>query len=169
MIFCHPQSKAKEITNYKLTNILKAEQNFGRLFSIAFSWTTIISLPFWSKYLWNLFWWMQSTICHHYFRQAITWTNVDQVAIIHSFHPSYWRRVPSWCWNKWSPPWHRSLIRLRRNSSPTTTGQELLTLSMLNFSEGTETYLHFMSFLHIDMIQEVEILSQERQGPTYST
>ena len=30
-------------------------------------------------------------------------------------------------------------------------------------------YLHFMSFLHIDMVQVVEILPQVRQGPTYST
>ena len=30
-------------------------------------------------------------------------------------------------------------------------------------------YLHFMSFLHIGMTQEVEILPYETQGPTYST
>ena len=30
-------------------------------------------------------------------------------------------------------------------------------------------YLHFMSFLQIDMTQEIEILPQGRQGPTYST
>ena len=46
---------------------------------------------------------------------------------------------------------------------------EMLNLYMLNFTEGTKTYfLHFMSFLHIDMTQVVEILSQVRQGPTYS-
>ena len=45
-----------------------------------------------------------------------------------------------------------------------------LTLYVLNFSEGTQNiYLHFMSFLHIDMTQVVEILRQIRQGPTYST
>ena len=30
-------------------------------------------------------------------------------------------------------------------------------------------YVHFMSFLHIDMTQVVEILPQMRQGPTYFT
>ena len=30
-------------------------------------------------------------------------------------------------------------------------------------------YLHFMSFLYIDMTQVVEILPHVRQGPTYST
>ena len=30
-------------------------------------------------------------------------------------------------------------------------------------------YLHFMSFLRIDMTQVAEILSQVRQGHTYST
>ena len=46
----------------------------------------------------------------------------------------------------------------------------LLTFYMLNFSEGAyNTYQHFMSFLHIDMTQVVEILPQTRQGPTYST
>ena len=30
-------------------------------------------------------------------------------------------------------------------------------------------YLHFVSFLHIDMTQVIEILPQIRQEPTYST
>ena len=30
-------------------------------------------------------------------------------------------------------------------------------------------YLHFVSYLHIDMMQVVEILPQIRQEPTYST
>ena len=30
-------------------------------------------------------------------------------------------------------------------------------------------YLHFVSFLHIDMMQVVGILPQVRQEPTYST
>ena len=29
-------------------------------------------------------------------------------------------------------------------------------------------YLHFMSFLHVDMTQVVEILHQVRQGPNHS-
>ena len=40
---------------------------------------------------------------------------------------------------------------------------------MLNVSEGTKTYLHFVSFLHIDMTQVVEILPQVRQEIIYST
>ena len=37
-------------------------------------------------------------------------------------------------------------------------------------SEGTwNMYLHFMSLLHIDMTQVVEILPHVRQRPTYST
>ena len=34
---------------------------------------------------------------------------------------------------------------------------------------GKNIYLHFMSFLRIDMPQVVEIITQVRQGPTYST
>ena len=34
---------------------------------------------------------------------------------------------------------------------------------------GTALYLHFVSFLHIDMTQVVDILPQVRQEPTYST
>ena len=37
------------------------------------------------------------------------------------------------------------------------------------FSEEHNIYLHFISFLHNDMTQVVEILPQVRQGPTYST
>ena len=38
------------------------------------------------------------------------------------------------------------------------------------FSTGNiNIYLHFMSLLHIDMTQVVEILHQVRPGPTYST
>ena len=37
------------------------------------------------------------------------------------------------------------------------------------FRRNKNIYLHFMSFLHIDMTQVVEILPQVRQGPTYST
>ena len=46
----------------------------------------------------------------------------------------------------------------------------LITRYLQNFSEGTQNiYLHFMSFLHIDMTHVVEILPQIRQGPTHST
>ena len=45
----------------------------------------------------------------------------------------------------------------------------ILTLYVLNFWEGTYTYLHFVSFLHIDETQVVEILPQIRQEPTYFT
>ena len=39
-----------------------------------------------------------------------------------------------------------------------------------NFFRGNiNIYLHFMSFLHIDTMQVVEILPQIRQEPTYST
>ena len=44
-----------------------------------------------------------------------------------------------------------------------------LTLYVLNFSEGTNIYLHFMSFLHIDMTEAVEIISQIRPELAYST
>ena len=36
------------------------------------------------------------------------------------------------------------------------------------FSGNKNIYLHFMSFLHMDMTQVVEILPQVRQGPTHS-
>ena len=42
-----------------------------------------------------------------------------------------------------------------------------LTICMLHFSEGTKTYLHFMSLLHINMTQVVEIIPHVRQGPNY--
>ena len=45
-----------------------------------------------------------------------------------------------------------------------------LTLYLLNFfRENINMYLHFMSFLHIDMTEVVEILHQVRQGPIYAT
>ena len=37
------------------------------------------------------------------------------------------------------------------------------------FTGNIDIYLHFVSFLHIDMTQVVEILPQTRQEPTYST
>ena len=37
------------------------------------------------------------------------------------------------------------------------------------FREDINIYLHFVSYLHIDTTQVVEILSQIRQEPTYST
>ena len=37
------------------------------------------------------------------------------------------------------------------------------------FRESINIYLHFVSYLHIDMTQVVEILPQIRQEPTYST
>ena len=37
------------------------------------------------------------------------------------------------------------------------------------FWGNKDIYLHFMSFLHIDETQVVEILSQVREGPTYAT
>ena len=37
------------------------------------------------------------------------------------------------------------------------------------FRGNINVYLHFMSLLHIDMTQVVEILPQIRQGPTHST
>ena len=44
----------------------------------------------------------------------------------------------------------------------------LLTHYVQNFSEGTKNiYLHFVSFLHVDMTQVVEILPQVRQGHTH--
>ena len=37
------------------------------------------------------------------------------------------------------------------------------------FSENINIYLHFVSYLHIDTTQVVEILPQIRQEPTYFT
>ena len=37
------------------------------------------------------------------------------------------------------------------------------------FSGNINIYLHFVSFLHIDMKQVIEILPQISQEPTYST
>ena len=46
----------------------------------------------------------------------------------------------------------------------------LLTLYVLFFSQGNiNLYLRFVSFLHIDTMQVVEILPQIRHEPTYST
>ena len=46
---------------------------------------------------------------------------------------------------------------------------KVLNLYVLIFSENKNIYLHFMSFLHIDMAQVVDILPQVRQEHTYST
>ena len=50
-------------------------------------------------------------------------------------------------------------------------GNELIiTLYVLIFfRENVDIYLHFVSYLRIDMTQVVEILPQIRQEPTYST
>ena len=45
----------------------------------------------------------------------------------------------------------------------------LLTLYVLIFSDSINIYLHFVSYLHIDTTQMVEIFPQIRQEPTYST
>ena len=46
----------------------------------------------------------------------------------------------------------------------------VLTLYMLIFFRvNINMYLYFISFLHIDMTQGVEILPRVRQGPTFST
>ena len=37
------------------------------------------------------------------------------------------------------------------------------------FRESINIYLHFVSYLHIDVMQVVEIFPQIRQEPTYST
>ena len=37
------------------------------------------------------------------------------------------------------------------------------------FRENINIYLHFVSYLHIDTTQVIEILPQIRQEPTYST
>ena len=50
------------------------------------------------------------------------------------------------------------------------TGMATLTIYMLNLFRGNNNiYLHFMSFLHIDMTQIVEILPQVRPWYTYHT
>ena len=36
------------------------------------------------------------------------------------------------------------------------------------FRGNINIYLHFVSFLHIDMTQVLKILPQVREGPTYS-
>ena len=49
-------------------------------------------------------------------------------------------------------------------------GEDGLTLYVLFFFRGNiNIYLHFVSFLHIDTTQVVEILPQIRQESTYST
>ena len=41
--------------------------------------------------------------------------------------------------------------------------------NMHNLQGQQNTYLHFMSFLHTDMTQAVEIVPQVRQALTFST
>ena len=51
-----------------------------------------------------------------------------------------------------------------------TTSDWTITLNPLSakfFRGNINIYLHFVSFLHIDMIQVLKILPQVRQGPTY--
>ena len=45
----------------------------------------------------------------------------------------------------------------------------LYSLCAKYFRKNQNIYVHFMSFLHIDMTQVVEIFPQVRQAPTYST
>ena len=106
-----------------------------------------------------------------------------------SWSPAWRACWPSWmscnkrkrgcCWSRAN--WSRNRRWHSTRCSGTTTAHHCLatyqpfrkltlTLYMLNFSEGTwNVYLHFMSFLHIDLTQVVEILPQIRQGPTHST
>ena len=64
-------------------------------------------------------------------------------------------------------------IQCKEHSISTVWGKRnvnsLLTLYVLIFSDGTKIYLHFMSFLHVDMPLRVEILYRVRQRLTSST
>ena len=56
------------------------------------------------------------------------------------------------------------------DSASMNVGIDLLNPLRVEFFTGNKNiYLHFMSFLHIDMTQVVEILARVRQGPTYFT
>ena len=44
-----------------------------------------------------------------------------------------------------------------------------LTLLVLNFWEDMKIYSHFLSFLHTEMVQLLEILAFGGEGPVYST
>ena len=47
--------------------------------------------------------------------------------------------------------------------------ERIISLRAKFFSKNINMYLQFLSFLHTDMMQVVEILSRVRQGLTYST
>ena len=120
--------------------------------------------------------------------QAITWTKLVQVMawccklFCFKFPPRF---VPEGLtvnphWFHWfrywlgteHPPshypnqWCLNYMEQQGNNESTTEQNIFLTLYMLNFSEGTQTYIHFVSLLHIDMTQVLKIL-QVREGPTY--
>ena len=62
---------------------------------------------------------------------------------------------PSAIWNQWQPK--------------KIDGEIFHPLHAKFFIGNKNIYLHFVSFLHIDMSQVVETLPQIRQEPTYST
>ena len=69
---------------------------------------------------------------------------------------------------------HKIFVRYHQLFFMTSSGQqeeqELINPLRAKFFRGNiNIYLHFVSFLHIDMAQVVEIFPQVRQEPTYST
>ena len=63
-------------------------------------------------------------------------------------------------WNKWWPTsWTPYYIIRSQRVNP---------LRAKFFRGSINIYLHFMSFLHIDLTQVLKILPQVREGPTYS-
>ena len=71
---------------------------------------------------------------------------------------------------KWSLSYGTDLPIQVGNICPYIAKQKHLTLYRAKFFRGIiNIYLHFVSFLHFDMTQVLEILPQIRQEPTYST
>ena len=72
--------------------------------------------------------------------------------------------------NDISPFGVKNTVKPNRSINSLWKARTVLTLYVLNFSEGTwNIYLHFMSLFHIDTTQVAKILPQIRQGPFHST
>ena len=65
----------------------------------------------------------------------------------------------------WRPTW----LAYNCATKPTIWPREKNPLRAIFFRENSNIYLHFMSFLHIDITQAVEILPQARQELNYFT
>ena len=91
---------------------------------------------------------------------------MTEILLDYSITRDQWVKIPL---NEWPTiaPCHDPYKSM--NQHYTSQQLEINPLRAKFFRGNINIYLHFVSFLHIDMTHVVEILPQIRQEPTYST